>query len=189
MNVTQAYEIAEDLVRLMKPWAERVEIAGSIRRQKTDVKDIELVAIPKWEEGGVIVDMFQGEREKVNMLYEYLRSQPRIQWIKPGVPEVIPWPIKPDGKYWRGLVDGKIKLDLFLTTPEQFGLIFLIRTGPADFSHRFVMKKYQGGSLPNDYRVEDGHLKKLTGEIIPTPDEETVFRLAGMKFVPPEERK
>lgn len=188
MNLNEAFEIADGLCLEMVDWCEKLVIAGSIRRKKAEVKDIELVAIPKWEYGGPL-DMFSEKHEEINVLHDYLQDSARIQWIKPGVPDVIPWPIKPEGKYWRGIVDGKIKLDLFLTTPEQFGLIFLIRTGPAEFSHRFVMKKYQGGSLPNDYRVEDGHLKKLTGEIIPTPDEETVFRIAGMTFIPPEERK
>lgn len=188
MKLAEAQGIAAALSMEMQPFCEQCEIAGSVRRLKEEVKDIELVVVPKWEEGQV-EDLFSGKREKTNLLYRYLWNHPIIKWIKPGTPDIVPWRIDTDGKYWRGLIDGKIKLDLFLTTPDQFGLIFLIRTGPAEFSHRFVMKQYQGGLLPNDYRVEDGHLKLVTGQIMPTPDEETVFRLAGMEYIEPEDRQ
>lgn len=187
MNLADATTLANGLVEDIRHCCIQAEVAGSIRRRKSEVKDIECVVIPRWYDGPP-TDMFSKEREKRNSLYEYMREHSRIQWIKPGTPDIVPWTIKPDGKYWRGLVDGKIKLDLFLTTPENFGIIFLIRTGPSEFSHKFVTRKCQGGWLPNDYKVEDGHLKRLTGEIIPSPDEETVFRLAGMKYIAPEDR-
>ena len=47
MKYEEAIEIAEKVKTLLLPHCERVEIAGSVRRKKTDVKDIEIVAIPK----------------------------------------------------------------------------------------------------------------------------------------------
>ncbi len=47
MLYEQALEIAERTKALLAPHCERIEIAGSIRRKKPHVKDIEIVAIPK----------------------------------------------------------------------------------------------------------------------------------------------
>lgn len=47
MKLAQALAIAEKVKALLAPHCERIEIAGSIRRKKPDVKDIEIVAIPK----------------------------------------------------------------------------------------------------------------------------------------------
>ncbi|MFH1640834.1 MAG: hypothetical protein ABIA66_02590, partial [Candidatus Omnitrophota bacterium] len=39
--------LAEDVVRLLRPYCTRIEIAGSIRRTRSEVSDIEIVCIPK----------------------------------------------------------------------------------------------------------------------------------------------
>ena len=46
--LTEAQNIAEKLVDKLRPACERIEIAGSIRRQKAEIGDIEIVAIPKY---------------------------------------------------------------------------------------------------------------------------------------------
>ena len=45
-----ARAVAEGLVKLLKPGCRRIEIAGSLRRKKKEVEDIELLCIPKFEE-------------------------------------------------------------------------------------------------------------------------------------------
>ena len=47
MEYEVAIEIAEKVKALLLPHCERIEIAGSVRRKKPNVKDIEIVAIPK----------------------------------------------------------------------------------------------------------------------------------------------
>jgi len=47
MNLTEAQRIAQIVKSELSPHCERIEIAGSIRRGKPEVKDIEIVAIPK----------------------------------------------------------------------------------------------------------------------------------------------
>lgn len=188
MLLATAKELATGLLNEIAPFCLKAEIAGSIRRSKAEVKDVELCVIPKWNDGPV-KDLFTQEREKVNALYEHLKEHPMIEWIKPGEKEVIPWKIQPEGKYWRGLLLDKIKLDLFLASEINWGIIFLIRTGPAAWSRMFVTQKAKGGWMPNDYKVEDGHLKKITGEIIPTKEEEDVFKICRCKFKPPQERQ
>lgn len=53
MKHTEAYQIATRIKAELQPHCERIEIAGSIRRNKPEVKDIEIVAIPKPYEIGL----------------------------------------------------------------------------------------------------------------------------------------
>ncbi|GAH73129.1 unnamed protein product, partial [marine sediment metagenome] len=48
MELEKAKVIAENLKSLLAPVCEKIEVAGSIRRQKPDVGDIELLCIPKY---------------------------------------------------------------------------------------------------------------------------------------------
>jgi DNA polymerase/3'-5' exonuclease PolX len=57
MNLHTAQPIADRVRDLLAPHCDRIEIAGSIRRQKADVGDIEIVAIPKTVTDG---DLFGG---------------------------------------------------------------------------------------------------------------------------------
>src|SRR5208282_155041 len=99
------------------------QVAGSIRREQPVVRDLELVVVPRrgpawWETDHLLYQAV--------MMKDALR---RVTWIKPGVPDVVPWAIKPDGKYWRGHLRDGTKLDLFIAAPTNYGLILLIRTG------------------------------------------------------------
>lgn len=182
MNRDEAWRIATGLVEQMRPFCGRIEIAGSIRRGKPEVKDIEMVAIPKFEEikdahGSLFGYCF----ESVNRLYEWaMRSG--IRWIKPGVSEIIDWNPKPDGKYWRALLAEGIKLDLFLARPENFGAIYLIRTGSAEFSQAVVTHAKR---IHKPCR--DGFFT-LSAQPVATPEEADVFSLLNLEYVEPRLR-
>ena len=53
----QGVQVAEDLQQQLAPYCERIVIAGSIRRQKATVKDVELLCIP---ERRAILDSLNG---------------------------------------------------------------------------------------------------------------------------------
>jgi DNA polymerase/3'-5' exonuclease PolX len=179
-----AFAIAKDLVEKMTPFCERCEIAGSIRRKKPFVKDIEIVAIPKWEtaDSGLFVD----ESRMLNRLLQWAfdaEAAGALRWIKPGTSEIVSWEPKRDGKYWRGLLGEDIKLDLFLTTPASWGIIYAIRTGSAEFSQALVTHAKRIG-MP----CIEGYLTNIAGERILTPEERTVFDILGLKWVEPDQR-
>ncbi len=183
MDLDTATRLAHPIWRGLNEHCHECKVAGSIRREKAEVKDIEVVAAPKWVDGAV-ADLF-GESEQVNAAYQWAvdaEARGEVQWIKPGPPPVTPWPLKPDGKYWRGLLPGGVKLDLFLATPENFGLIYLIRTGSSDFSKAVVTHALRCGM-----RVAGGQLLR-SDEVIPTPTEESVFEALGLAYVSPRNR-
>ena len=82
------------------------------------------------------------------------------------------------------------QLDLFIVTPPaQWGVLFLIRTGPAEYSHALVTPKWHGGLLPSHLQVKDGAVwNRNTGEILETPEEENVYNLLDIPYVAPELR-
>ena len=111
MELQRARGIAEKYVAILKPLCDRIEIAGSIRRRKPIVKDIEIVCIPRGKEMYRFV-------ETVNKWYK-LKGEPT-------------------GKYTRRLLWEGIELDLFIANRDNWGLIFAIRTGNAKFSHEVL---------------------------------------------------
>jgi DNA polymerase/3'-5' exonuclease PolX len=90
---------------------------------------------------------------------------------------------KPDGKYWRGLVDEQIKLDLFIAGADNFGIIYVIRTGSAEFTTALVTHAKRIG-VPS----VDGYLTR-NGERLATPEERDVFNVLNLEYVEPEMRR
>lgn len=188
MRLREAQGIAERLAGLMRPFCARVEVAGSVRRSSAEVKDVELVAIPRWEgRPASALSLFTEEAERVNLLHGWATTQAAaagVRWIKPGTPDVVDWEPKPEGKYRRALVDDRVKLDLFLASAENYGLILLIRTGSAEFSQ--AVMTYAKHRTP--YRVEGGHLRDREGGVLETSEERDVFRALRLDYVLPRER-
>lgn len=161
MILAEAQAIAERVRAILKPYCIRCEIAGSIRRRKAEVNDIEIVAIPKpYEALPLFVD---GIALVVN------------QW--PKVKGELPC------KYTRRRLPEGIELDLFFATPQNWGFIYAIRTGSRDFSGQVLGR----GWVRNGYHGIDGMLHK-DGIAVPTPEEFDLFRAAGVPWIPPEQR-
>lgn len=190
IGLLTAERVAGALVDELAPACERVEIAGSIRRRTPVVGDIELVLVPRLEMRPVEgqVSMFaDAERPwplPLDVLAQ-LEAEGRVQAIKPGTSEVVPWSLRPDGRYWRLLLPrAGVRADLFVTSPDRWGVIFTIRTGSWRFSKALVERWTE----ISKGHSEEGLLTWPDGRVEPTPEEEDVFRACRLAWVPPEER-
>lgn len=166
MKLNQATEIAERIRSELAPFCDRIEIAGSIRRRKPEVGDIEIVAIPKRVEEG--------------MLFSNIVTHPKFCIL------VNRWPAvkgKPTGKYTQRILPEGIKLDLFMADADNWGLIFAIRTGSAAFSHKVLAT----GWVRAGYHSIGGHLSDFY-KIIPAREERDLFDLIGIPWKEPWER-
>jgi len=167
MLLNQATQIAERILAELSPHCERIEIAGSIRRRKPEVGDIEIVCIPKTYETG----MFLGGDTVIDPEFCALVNR---------------WPAvkgKSTGKYTQRRIPEGINLDLFMVRPENWGLIYAIRTGSAEYSHRVLAT----GWCRAGYHSMDGILVKGFHKI-PVREERDLFDLIGLAWSDPWER-
>jgi DNA polymerase/3'-5' exonuclease PolX len=206
-----ARKVATALMGLLLPVCERLEIAGSIRREKPQVSDIELVAIPRTRSEAIV----EAPRERpqaslfaapappitppsrlVNCLWERIEEisegRARIVPIKPGAPTLEPdgrWNEKRESgsRYFRlFLPRPALKVDLFLADAETWGAVFTIRTGSADFSRALVTRwtAVSGGG-----HFQNGRLYRADGAPVPTAEERDVFEACRARFISPRDRR
>ena len=156
MELQKAVKIANQTVEELRPYCDKIEIAGSVRRKVEFPNDIEIVCIPT-----------------PCKLYELKDFVDRWRRIKGQV----------GGRYTQRMLCEGIKLDLFFTCEDNFGLIFLIRTGSASYS-----KDMMGSTVrQKGYRVKDGFLW-LDGRMVSVPTEQDFYKIMKLPFVEPEFR-
>jgi len=160
MKLDEAKQIAEKLVSQLEPYCDRIQIAGSIRRGKTEPNDIEIVCIPS---------VVEGERHP-----EFVNIVEQLEKVK-GCAK--------NGKYTQRMTPEGIKLDLFTARHENWGFILAQRTGSADFSHHVLAK----GWVKKGYRSVDTILVKDDVKY-PMYEEEDVFKLIGIDYIEPADR-
>jgi DNA polymerase/3'-5' exonuclease PolX len=172
MPLIYARRIAEAIKAELAPGCDRIEIAGSIRREKPQVNDVEIVAIP-----APACDLFGAViGTQLNPILDRLCTEGRLEKIKGG------------DKYKQfRIVKAGVKLDLFLPDVETWGCVFTIRTGSAEFSHRLVTKRQYGGLCPNDMDFRSGRIVRGL-KLLATREEADVFRDLGIEWVEPRER-
>ena len=163
MKYEDAIVIAKRIKAELAPHCDRIEIAGSIRRKKPEVGDIEIVCIPK----PYNVDLFESGIATVINKWEKVKGE-------------LPC------KYTQRLLPDGTKVDIFTATRDNWGLILAIRTGSAEFSHLVLCSNW----ARKGYKSVKGYLTKVsTGKIIPVREEEYLFDLIGIKYLLPENRR
>ena len=171
MELTQAREIVDRLAMELTPGCKRIAVAGSVRRGEPFVHDVELVAIPKLV---MIADLFGAPTNSYSMLDAELHRLTLHQ-------------LKGGEKYKQFALPEGINLDLFITTREQWGWIFVLRTGHRDFNKWLVTPRRHGGALPGYIKSQGGWLTNGNGPIR-TPEESDVFRMLGVEWFEPQYR-
>jgi hypothetical protein len=188
-------KVGFDLAILLMGWladvVERIEVAGSLRRDKQDLGDVELVMIPKFKEELNIFSEPVGKINLLNQRCDELLSMRLVEKRLNKNDHAIAW--GGDGRY-KALLVGGIPVDLFIVLPDrQFGPTMLIRTGPGNANQVLVttdgVKNAEGnlGILPKGMVWEDGALWQ-DGSRINTPEEIDVFKAVGLPYIPPHER-
>ena len=180
----RAREVAEELVWFLSPFCEHIEVAGSIRRDLALVGDIELVAIPAFrEEPSQVTDLFDPSPPptRVDKLDEFLKGAIGTHFFqKRGGYGTL-------AKYLTH-VESEIPVDVFTATKENWGITFLVRTGPANYC-KWVMSRFQ--TLGHKGQVQGPIITNVgtqNQEDVDCPTEERVFELLEYDFVQPNAR-
>ena len=165
-----AMVMAAEVVQQLKPHVVRMKAAGSLRRRRPQVSDIEFVVEPRM----VQVDLFGAEGPDLREIKRRLLEMG--EWVK-------------GGERMMQITDllGRqgAKLDVYLVhPPAEWGSILAIRTGPASLGQYVVTKMRNFGYQHAGGRV----VKQGTGEDVPTPTEEDFFALAELPCLKPRQR-
>lgn len=125
MYLSTAQKIADRIVMLLQPYCDIIHIAGSIRREKRAVKDIEIVCLPKSEE------------VQINLLETKLM---RVKGFHAALQIMIESHVKgnSEGRYMQVVLKGGYTLDLFMPQRSDYYRQLAIRTGSADYSNLVI---------------------------------------------------
>lgn len=171
MELEKAKVIAEKIKAVLESSCERVEIAGSIRRQKPDVGDIELLVIPKYIAG---VDMLDA---KIKTLIHFDMLGYRLNKLGSKV-------YGPKNKLLVHLPSG-IGVDIFSTTEDEWPVSLVVRTGGKSTNQEIATRALERGmkfrAYGDGFDTPDGHL--------PCRSEQEVFQAVGLRYLAPEERR
>ncbi len=151
--------IADHYVSALTPFCDRIEIAGSVRRKKNDVGDIEIVCIPSEIKGNRFPEFIS-----------FINSLTKVRG-------------EPTGKYTQRMLPEGIALDIFMCSAENWGTIFAMRTGSAKYSHYVLASTW----VKMGYHSSGGLLYK-GDEILSFREERDLFDFLGLKYVEPEFR-
>jgi DNA polymerase (family 10) len=160
LDLKEAERIAAQVKEAVGP-CERIEVAGSIRRQKSKVHDIDFVVVTKND----------AEWQKINEKLKNLKAKPNCSGNS-----VI--------KAFLPCQNGLFQVDFYRAKPQTFGIHLLVRTGSAD--HNVWLASY---ALSKGFRLKysEGLIKdKVT---VAGETEESVFITLGLQYLEPQLRE
>ena len=152
--------LARDLVEQLKRSApvERIELAGSLRRWKETVKDIDIVATSA--SPGAVMEAFL--------------ALPRVEEV------ILRGPTRSSV-----LLGDGIQMDLRVVEKGSFGAALAYLTGSKNHNVRLRALAVKMGLKVNEY----GIFREKDGVQLGGAEEEDVYRLLGLPYIPPELRE
>ncbi len=174
---------AHEFRALFEGTFETWEFAGSLRRKRPEVGDVEHVVIPKIIVENVQKGFFESENISVNLVW--VRAE---ALLKAGKIAKHHYPNDQNrwGEKYRGIDYNGFAHEIFMADSANFGSVLAIRTGPADFSKALVTRFHRPGVR---LIQAGGYVRyKATDEIFAVPTEEAYFAACGAPWVAPEKR-
>ena len=180
---------ARDLCRLFdRSSYERWEPAGSLRRKRPEVGDVEHVVIPTFGDVADDAGLFAAIT-RANLLFHRLDQLVSDGTVLKHIYGAtgFRWGAKYRGVEFRGQLH-----EFYCCDADNFGSTLAIRTGPAEFSQRLVTGlirqglRQRGGRVVREMATPGG--VESAGAVIPAPDERAYFGLCGIAWAEPEDR-
>lgn len=158
MILSKAAPIAAKYIEPLKPFAHKISLAGSLRRCKPDIKDADIVMIRK--------------PSQIIALNGFLNTQ---TILKGNI----------HGNHIRFHAPEGLTIELWFCNFDNWGNILAVRTGDAEFSHKVLATQW----VRKGYHSKDGYLRSAkTGQKAHLYEEEDLFDLIGLDWIPPEDR-
>ena len=167
--LAQAERIATVVAERLDPLCSRIAIAGSIRRRRQSVGDIDLVVIPR-DLAALVARLNQSTR----LVSGKDSNQIRIMTV----PKL-----------------GDVQLDIFVAhegksglfggQPGNWGSLLLCRTGSPRHNIRICARAKENGFSWHPYQG----VKNAQGDIIVSETEEQIYAALGLPFIDPINRE
>lgn len=177
-----AYAVAAELCRALEPLTARLIVAGSLRRKKTLVGDVELLFVPLFQEVpfdlfGSVVQMSLADDALATLLENGTLAK------RKNVNGSEMWGDK--NKLAVHVASG-IPVDLFATTEASWFNYLVCRTGPGESNIAIAQAAKRKGWRWNPYG--DGFTREDGRESFRVDSEHAVFEFVGLPYRNPWQR-
>ncbi len=168
ISLSQAKFAANKILEALHPYCDKIHIAGSIRREKPSVKDIEIVCQPKKELKKDPSKLFDEGQWMVMDDFEITLDYITAAVEKGNV----------NGRYMKLELKNGMPLDLFMPHPSDYIRQLVIRTGSSDYVHHVIAA---GWKIKGWCGTADGLrlISECTGK--QTSDGKTIWKCTASK--------
>jgi DNA polymerase/3'-5' exonuclease PolX len=176
-----ALKVAAELCRELKPVCARLIVAGSLRRRKELVGDVEILFVPMFKEVADGLFDTKQENQAERVIESWLKRGVLMQRV--GVAGATSWGAKNKLAVHAA---SKVPVDLFTATEANWFNYLTCRTGGAESNVEVASAAQAKGWKWNPYGegFTDQH-----GRIVPVTSEADVFRLVGLNWKEAWERR
>jgi len=158
--------LASKIVSTISPFCIRAEVAGSIRRCKSTVNDIDIVVQPKPQSW---IQVIKEIRRKFDAITE--KQGEKLATL------YVPFESKQG--------QGYVEVDLYRASEGTWGILLLIRTGSAE--HNIYLANL---AIRKGYHLAYSKgLLNERDEVVASKTEEEVFQALGLDYKSPEDRE
>ena len=163
MYLVEAIKFANTIVNSIRQFCDKIVVVGSIRRKRVEVRDVDLVLIPKtWLWNSIVLNL------KINMHATVVKAGPKLVTLK------LP----------TGTIGETMQVDIYRASPETWGVLKLIRTGSTEHNIKLCSRARNMGMMLS---AKDGVIKD--GKVIASKSETEIFKALNMEYVEPENRE
>jgi len=180
LRIEDAQREAAWVVSKFDHLCEKVMVVGSVRRQRPEVNDIDIVVIPRGP----------GEQNWDEIAKALKRAHGMVQFKKG--PKLMTFAHYSDAP---GLVmrprDPEYTVDIYHATPETWGILILVRTGSKEHNVKLCNLALSKGMKLS---AAEGVLKLVDSfpsmmQTIASKTEEEIFAALGLGYVEPKDRE
>jgi DNA polymerase/3'-5' exonuclease PolX len=175
---TFALDIANDFIRQISASCDRIEIVGSLRRQKVGVNDIDLLVIPRFiqmQDESLFGGPYQENQLDKQLSQLCLSHDMELDANGSKI------------KRFLKTVDGDtIPIDLYVASEQTWWTLLLIRTGSRQHNIKLARRAME---LQMHLKADCSGLLTSNGCIISVGSEEEIFQNLKLEYRRPEDRE
>ncbi len=151
----------------------RIDFAGSLRRGKETIGDVDLLVEAKAEDAGAIMEAFVGLEPVADVIAQGKTKSSIRTGESPGT------------SGGGGIFGGGMQVDLRVVPAESYGAALMYFTGSKEHNVRLRERAILMGMKLNEW----GLTKQNSDKVVAGESEEDVFKALGLAWVPPELRE